>query len=129
MPIKSTVKPQILYVGNEPLLSRASAELLKGVGYRVRTTTPVNAANVFREGTFAAVILCATLSGHEAEELAAIVEEEVLRPPIISIHLGLLGDAPYSGSSIVVDALNGPEALINAVSAALGNNSVLLKAV
>jgi hypothetical protein len=35
----------------------------------------------------------------------------------VSIHLGLLGDAPNPSSSIVVDALNGPQALISAVEA------------
>lgn len=113
----STRKPQLLYIGNEPMLSKASAELLKRVGYKVRTTNPWHAMNAIREGSYVAVVLCATLSCQEAEAIVQAVTE--IRPgtPIVSIHLGLLGDAPNPRSAIVVDALNGPQALISAVEA------------
>jgi CheY-like chemotaxis protein len=108
-------KSQLLFIGNEPMLSKASAELLKRVGYRVRTTNPLNALNAVREGPYTAVILCATLSCEETEE---IVRALATHPaPIVSIHLGLLGDGPHPASAVVVDALKGPEALISAVDA------------
>jgi DNA-binding NtrC family response regulator len=108
-------KSQLLYVGNEPMLSKASAELLKRVGYKVRTTTPRHAVNAIRESDYAAVVLCATLSSEETEAIAHAVAEIQPKAPIVSIHLGLLGDAPNASSAIVVDALNGPQALISAV--------------
>jgi DNA-binding NtrC family response regulator len=108
-------KSQLLYVGNEPLLSKASAELLKNAGYKVRTTSPLHAITAVRDGSFGAVILCATLSSEEADEIVTSVTQEHPDVPIVSIHLGLLGDGPNPGSSVVVDALNGPEALIQAV--------------
>jgi len=107
----------VLFVGNEPMLSKASAELLKRAGYKVRTTNPVHAASAVRELTYAAVVLCATLESDEAEEIVRAVSTFRPGTPIVSIHLGLLGDGPNPGSSIVVDALNGPQALIQAVDA------------
>ena len=97
------------------MLSKASAELLKRVGYKVRTTSPAHAPHALREVRFAAVILCATLSSEEAESVVKALNSFHTGVPIVSIHLGLLGDAPNPDSSIVVDALNGPEALVGAV--------------
>jgi len=113
-------KPLLLYVGNEPMLSKASAELLKRVGYRVRTTDPIHALQAVREGRFAAVILCATLSSEEADDVVKAAGD--LKPPfpVVSVHLGLLGDGPNPASSVVVDALNGPEALVSAVEHVIG---------
>src|SRR5262249_29645835 len=111
----SNQKSQLLFVGNEPMLSKASAELLKRVGYKVRTTSPVHALHALRDIRFAAVILCATLSGDEAEAVIHSLNGFHTGVPVVSIHLGLLGDAPNPSSSIIVDALNGPEALVGAV--------------
>ena len=116
MSIRNGNRP-LLYIGNEPMLSKTSAELLKPSGYKVRTTNPAHASNALRESAYAAVVLCATLN---SEETNAIVEAmSTLAPgtPIVSVHLGLLGDSPNPASSIVVDALNGPKALISAVEA------------
>lgn len=99
------------------MLSKASAELLKRVGYKVRTTNPLHALNAIREGSYAAVVLCATLSWDEAETIVQAVTSLQPSSPIVSVHLGLLGDSPNPGSAIVVDALNGPQALISAVEA------------
>jgi DNA-binding NtrC family response regulator len=110
-------RSQLLYIGNEPLLSKASSELLKRVGYKVRSTNPPHALNALREGSYMAVVLCATLSSDEAEAIVQAVTTLMPGTPIVSIHLGLLGDAPNPASSVVVDALNGPEALITAVEA------------
>jgi hypothetical protein len=60
--------------------------------------------------------LCATLSTLEAERIVQAISEFQPRTPIISVHLGLLGDAPNPNSAIVVDALNGPQAFITAVN-------------
>lgn len=105
----------MLYIGNEPILSKASAELLKRAGYRVRITTPLHAQNAIRDGQFGAVILCATLSSDEADQVVQAVAEMPQKPPVVSIHLGLLGDIPNPESSAFVDALNGPAALIEVV--------------
>jgi DNA-binding NtrC family response regulator len=110
-------KSQLLYVGNEPPLSKASAELLKRVGYKVRTTNPLHVLNALQDGRYAAVVMCATLTCEEAETVVRALTTLAPETPIVSIHLGLLGDAPNPESSIVVDALNGPEALISAVDA------------
>jgi DNA-binding NtrC family response regulator len=111
----SSQKSQLLFIGNEPMLSKASAELLKRVGYKVRTTSPVHALHALRDVRYAAVILCATLSSDEAESVVNSLNKFHDGVPIVSIHLGLLGDAPNPNSSIIVDALNGPEALVGAV--------------
>jgi hypothetical protein len=97
------------------MLSKASAELLKRVGYKVRTTNPLHARNAIREGSYAAVVLCATLSCDEAETIVQTVTSLQPDSPIVSVHLGLLGDSPNPGSAIIVDALHGPQALITAV--------------
>jgi hypothetical protein len=116
--ITSTRKSQLLYIGNEPMLNKASAELLKRVGFKVRTTNPLHAVNAVRELNYVAVVLCATLSSDEAEKIVQAVIQLQPGTPIVSVHLGLLGDAPNPGSAIVVDALNGPQALISAVEEA-----------
>jgi len=111
----ATTRVHLLYVGNEPLLSKASAEVLKRVGYKVRTTNPVHADHALRDDKFGVVILCATLSGEEADRIVESAMGAQPETPIISVHLGLLGDSPNPKSTVVVDALNGPDALVNAV--------------
>jgi len=110
----------ILYVGNDAELSKASSALLKKVGFRVRTTNPLNVASVIRDVKVSAVILCATLSREDADE--AVDYALSLQPgvPIVSVHLGLLGDGPHPASSVVVDALQGPAALLGALEAVTG---------
>jgi hypothetical protein len=112
-----TTRPQLLYVGNEALLSKATAELLKRAGYRVRTTSPVNADQILRNDRFGVVVLCATLSSDEADRVVETTLGAQPETPIVSVHLGLLGDSPNPRSTVVVDALNGPDALVNAVDA------------
>lgn len=111
-------RPQVLYVGNEPLLSKATSELLKRSGYKVRTSNPVHAGTILRDEKFSAVILCATLSGAEADELVDLAFRNQPETSIVSVHLGLLGDAPNPRSTVVVDALKGPDELVNAVHTA-----------
>src|SRR4051812_39405858 len=113
-PVMNTAKT-VLYVGTDPDLSKASAALLKKVGYRVRTTTPLNAASVMRDVKVSAVILCATLSRQEADDAVDYAANLQMGVPIVSVHLGLLGDGPHPGSSVVVDALQGPNALVQAL--------------
>lgn len=113
----SGTRLQVLYVGNEALLSKASAELLKGAGYRVRTTNPTHAGHTLRDEKFVAIILCATLGGDEADRIVETASASQPETPIVSVHLGLLGDSPNPKSTAVVDALNGPDALVNAVNA------------
>lgn len=109
------LKTQLLYVGNEVMLSKATAELLKHAGYRVRTTNPTHARHALRDENFAAIILCATLNADESSEIVEIAIQTQPDTPIVSIHLGLLGDTPNPYSVRVVDALHGPEALVQAV--------------
>ena len=116
----ASTRVHLLYVGNEPMLSKASAELLKRAGYRVRTTNPVHADHTLRDERFGVVILCATLSGEEAEQIVETALGAQPATPIVSVHLGLLGDTPHPRSTVVVDALNGPDALVNAVDTVAG---------
>lgn len=117
--MRARIQP-LLYVGNEPNLAKATAALLKGAGYSVKSAHPGNAASVFREGQYSGIILCATLSLHEASAVVDVLRNEQPTLPIISMHLGHLGDEPHPDSSVTVDALDGPAALIAAV------NSVVL---
>jgi len=114
-PMNLASRTQVLHVGNDPLLSKATAALLRGAGYRVRSTTPRRVAEAARDSHYLAVVLCATLSNEETD--VAVSEVQKLQPdtPIVSIHVGLLGDLPHPASSVVVDALHGPNALISAV--------------
>ena len=73
--------------------------------------------NALHEGRYAAVVMCATLTCEEAEAVVCALTTLAPETPIVSIHLGLLGDAPNPRSSMVVDALNGPQELIRAVDA------------
>ena len=109
-------KVQVLIIGNDPMLSKATTALLRGVGYRVRSTNPLHAAEAARDGRYTAVILCATLSNEETEETVRAIRHSQPYIPIVSIHVGLLGDAPHPASSVVVDALRGRQALITAVN-------------
>jgi DNA-binding NtrC family response regulator len=108
---------QLLYVGNEPLLSKASSALLRTAGHKVRVTTPLHATEAIRGHVFSAIVLCATLSCEDTNLVVKAVEATQPGVPIVSVHVGLLGDAPHPASSVVVDALNGPSALIGAIDA------------
>jgi DNA-binding NtrC family response regulator len=109
------LRSKVLFIGNDPLLSKATTALLRGVGYRVRSTNPLHAADAARDKRYTAVILCATLSKEETEQAVMALQEMQPGIPIVSIHVGLLGDAPHPASSVVVDASRGPRELISAV--------------
>lgn len=113
--MNSQSRAQVLHIGNDPMLSKATAALLRGAGYRVRSTNPRKVAEAARESRYVAVVLCATLCNEETE--ATVTEIRMAQPeiPIVSIHVGLLGDAPHPASSVIVDALHGPNALISAI--------------
>ena len=113
--IRANLKSQVLFIGNDPLLSKATTTLLRGVGYRVRSTTPRHAAEAARQTRYMAVVLCATLSNEEMDGAVSVIQKMQPDVPIVSIHVGLLGDGPHPASSVVVDALCGPNALIAAV--------------
>lgn len=115
-----TRRLQVLYIGNEALLSKATAEVLKRSGFKVRATSPFHAHHALRRDNFLALILCATLTADETQEIVHTASEAQPDTPIVSVHLGLLGDAPNSKSTVVVDALNGPDALVRAVESVAG---------
>lgn len=117
--MRARVNP-LLYVGSEPNLAKATAALLKGAGYSMKSTHPENVAGALREGQYAGIILCATLRLEEACNVVDALREGQFTLPIISMHLGHLGDEPHPDSSVTIDALDGPAALIAAV------NSVVL---
>jgi hypothetical protein len=110
-----TNKYRLLYIGNEPALSKASSALLKEAGFKVRSTNPLHSADAVRETHYSAVIFCATLTRMEMDAIAQLVELHQPGVPIISLQVGLLGDGPCPTSTAVVDALQGPQALIGAV--------------
>jgi len=110
-----STKSQLLYVGNEPSLSKASCILLKEAGFKVRSTNPSHASDAVRDKHYVAVIFCATLSGMEMDTIAELMESHQPGVPIISMQVGLLGEGAYRTSAAVVDALHGPQALIGAV--------------
>lgn len=105
----------VLFVGNDPMLSKATAEVLKSAGFKVRTTNPRNIGHVIAAGGYIAVVLCATLESAEATQAIEAAERRQPGVPIVSVRLGLLGDGPPPEASVIVDALNGPEALVQAV--------------
>ncbi len=88
-------------------------------GYSARTCIPGNIRIMIRNAEFHAVVLCATISSDEADRVLESVFEERPHTPIISIHVGLLGDTPHPASTYIVDALAGPNALIAAMQLAL----------
>ncbi len=108
-------RSHLLYIGNEPALSKASSNVLKEAGFRVRSTNPLHASDAIRDDRYSAVIFCATLSSAETDKLAELIG--ILQPgvPIISLRVGLLGDGPCPVSAAVVDATQGPHALVGAV--------------
>ncbi len=108
-------RAQVLHIGNDPLLSKATAALLRGAGYRVRSTNPRRVAEAARDSRYTAVVLCATLSNEETDVAVSDIQKFQPGIPIVSIHVGLLGDVPHPSSSVIVDALHGPNALISAV--------------
>jgi hypothetical protein len=108
-------KAHLLYIGNDPLLSKSSAALLRDAGYKVRATNPSHVQEAAREHRYSGVILCPTLSGLEMNDIVEAVRQCQPEVPIISVQVGLLGDGPHPSSSVVVDALQGPQAFIGAV--------------
>lgn len=110
-----TTRAHLLYIGNDPLLNKSSAALLRGAGYKVRATNPVHLMEAVQEHRYAGVVLCATLSGEESALVVETVRHTQPEVPIISVQVGLLGDGPHPLSSVVVDALQGPSAFIGAV--------------
>jgi hypothetical protein len=118
----------LLYVGNEPSLSKTAAALLKRAGYTVKALYPVNVELCVEESNFAAVILCATLSEQEAADTVALTERAKPGLPIVSIHLGTLGDRPHPSSTVLVDARHGSQALIQAVDSLFASEPVLRRA-
>ena len=108
-------RTHLLYIGNEQLLNKSSAALLRGAGYKVRATNPSHMMEAVHEHRYAGVILCATLSREEAGQVVDAVRQIQPEVPIISMQVGLLGDGPHPLSSIVVDALQGPAAFLGAV--------------
>jgi len=110
-----TTRSQFLYIGNDPLLSKASSDLLRTAGYKVRATNPSHVGDAVREHRYLAVILCATLSAEEMNTIVDAVQQSQPEIPIISIQVGQLGDGPHPASAVVVDALLGPQAFLAAV--------------
>ncbi|HVZ18173.1 MAG TPA: hypothetical protein VG897_13705 [Terriglobales bacterium] len=123
-----TSKTQLLYIGNEPDLSKASSALLKQAGFKVRSTNPLHAADAVREHRYSAVIFCATLSFSEMEKIARLMEIHQPGVPIISVRVGMLGDGPCPTSAMVVDALCGPQALIGAVRTVIAGPESVMRA-
>ena len=108
-------RSQFLYIGNDPLLTKASTSLLRTAGYRVRSTSPSHVGDACRDHRYCAVILCATVSGEEANSIVEAIRLSQPEVPIISIQVGMLGDGPHPSSAVVVDALQGPQAFLAAV--------------
>ena len=108
-------KSIVLYIGNEPLLSKSSSALLRTAGYRVRATNPRHTNEAVREGHFGVVVLCPTLSNAETNAIIESLERDQPGVPIVSLHVGHLGDVPHPASSCVADVLQGPDALLRAV--------------
>lgn len=79
---------------------------------------PGNIRLMIRNADFQVVVLCATISSDEADQVVESVFQEHPDTPIISLHVGLLGDTPHPASTFVVDALAGPNALIAAMRSA-----------
>jgi len=105
----------LLYIGNDALLSKSSATLLRDAGYKVKATNPAHVVEAMREHRYAGVILCATLSGEETNFIVEAVRQCQPEVPLISVQVGLLGEGPHPSSSVVIDALQGPQAFVGAV--------------
>lgn len=108
-------KPQLLYIGNEPDLSKATCAVLRRGGYRVRTTNPLHVCTILRECKFGAIILCATLSSEETEMIVDQVQTQQQDVAIVSLHLGSLGDVPNARSTAIIDVLGGPDVLLHSI--------------
>jgi DNA-binding NtrC family response regulator len=110
-------RSQLLYIGNDPELSKVSSALLRSAGYRVRATNPLHVLEALSQTRFGAIILCATLSSNDVNLIVDLVKQRQPELPIVSIQVGLLGDGPHPASSIVIDALQGPLAFVGAIKA------------
>lgn len=110
-----SAKSQLLYIGNDPELSKASSSLLRTAGYKVRSTNPLHVAEALQQVRFGAIILCATLSSGDVNVIVELVSRSQPEAPIVSLQVGLLGEIPHPASAIVVDALQGPNAFLGAV--------------
>jgi len=110
-----TNRSNLLYIGNDPTLSKASSALLRSAGYKVRTTNPSHAAEAIREGRYSAVILCATLSAEEMNLVVHALQAGQADVPIICVQVGMLGEGPHPACSLVIDAMQGPNAFVGGV--------------
>lgn len=108
-------RSHLLYIGNDPDLSKSTSSLLRAAGYRVRATNPAHAEEAVRDGRYCGVLLCATLSSDETNFVVDAVQQSQPEVPIISVQVGLLGDGPHPASSAVIDAIQGPQAFVGAV--------------
>jgi hypothetical protein len=106
---------QLLYIGNDPELSKASVTVLRAAGHKVRATNPLHANEALHRIRYGAVILCATLSAEEVDFVVRLVKQAQPEPPIVSLQVGMLGELPHPASSLVVDALLGPHAFVGAI--------------
>ena len=108
LPVQTTANPgnilmserrqRILFVDDEPLLTRLGEEFLKRLGYEaVAATSPEKALEIFGEGSFDAVITDLTMPGMSGIELAqAMIERQPTIPIILTtaFHQKLEGKNP-----------------------------------
>ena len=122
-------KPRILFVDDEPLLTRLGSEFLRKLGYEsVTATCPVDALAKFRESHFDAVITDLTMPRMSGIELAR--ELQLLRPnlPVVlttAFHQKLEGKHPSElGFSYLLLKPYNIGALMDAVESALKSAAV-----
>ena len=124
-PITATrPQPRILFVDDEPLLTRLGSEFLRKLGYEpVTATCPLDALAKFRESHFDAVITDLTMPRMSGIELAR--ELQLIRPnlPIVlttAFHQKLEGKHPSElGFSFLLLKPYNIGALMDAVESAL----------
>jgi CheY-like chemotaxis protein len=91
-------RPRILFVDDEPLLTRLGEEFLRRLGYDpVTATSPVDALVKFRAGTFDAVVTDLTMPHMSGIELARAVQEIQPQIPVVlttAFHQKLEGKNP-----------------------------------
>ncbi len=126
--LETTVPPQrprVLFVDDEPLLTRLGDEFLRKLGYDpVTATCPVEALTKFQESHFDAVITDLTMPRMSGIELARALQE--IRPnlPIVlttAFHQKLEGKSPTElGFSFLLLKPYNIRALTDALQAALG---------
>ena len=110
----------VLFVSNDLMLCKASSSVLRTAGYRVRATTPVHVAEAMHQNRYAAAVLCATLTQQDSEQVVEKIQREQPEIPLLTLRVGLLGEAPHPASAFVVDMLRGAQALVVAVQSVTG---------